>query len=509
MTQEQLFASFVLDHEQGLEIALGAEYVTEATPIQGTIQKLPGSISFLEGVMHLRDEVIPVVNLKKRLGLNNCDYSPSAKVAVVSLKQHRFGLIFEDIKEVFGVSPEAVSPVSKVLQTEDQIISALINIEPGKRAVELLDLNHLFNSDFEEDASAAFAQSDALQLKPKTYSRFVAFKCANQEYGVPVGLAREITFCTEINELFKSGVTAGAIKLRGKTIPVLNTQALLTGDSEVDYEITDKTRVLILASDDCVVGLVIDEIRDILTIADDDILPFPSGENGNVTGLFPRSDETNTILLNMENLVCDQIDTIKSMAKIGDREKDQSYDSRPVGSTTSHHLITENCYLIFSIDKNFAIELKDVKEIIENNTMMKIPRAMGYTRGVINLRGEVVPVVDLRGFYNYQQRDNDALGKLIICSGHGQTVALEVDQIVTIYKQEQFHATPSLGNQLRDKKDTLDRLIEYLNPQGINEHVLVVNTHSLIRNHLQMASEATADTENLDSMNNTNSINEG
>lgn len=505
MNQEQLFASFVLDHKQGLEIALRAEHVTEATSIHGTIQKLPGSIPFLEGVMHLRDDVIPVINLKKRLGLSDFQYDTEAKVAVVNLMDHRFGLIFEDIKEVFGARPEAITPVSKVLQTEDQIISALINIEPGKRAVELLDLNHLFKGDLQEDGP--LGKSEAQNTQPITYSRFVAFECAGQEYGVPVDLAREITFCTEINELFKTGMTAGAIDLRGKTIPVLNTQALLSGENESQYPITEDTRILILSSEDCTVGLVVDEIKEILSIPDKKILPFPAGENGNVTGLFPRSSTANTILLNMQNLVCDHIENIKSMARIGDN--DTAMEEQATLNTTSHHLITENCYLVFAIEKNFAIEIKDVKEIIENNTMMKIPKAMGYTKGVINLRGEVVPVVDLREFYGYGSQKDKALGKLIICNAHGQTVALEVDQIVTIYKQEQFHATPSLGNQLRDKKDTLDRLIEYVNSDGINEHVLVLNTHSLIRNHLQMSSEQTADTDTLHTKNNTNSINEG
>ena len=64
-------------------------------------------------------------------------------------------------------------------------------------------------------------------------------------------------------------------------------------------------------------------------------------------------------------------------------------------------------------------------------------------------------------------------------------VALQVDTIVTIYKQEEFHPTPSLNPQLQPKKDTLDRLIEFVGEQGITEHVLVINTHNLINNHLR------------------------
>jgi purine-binding chemotaxis protein CheW len=85
MTQEHLFASFMLDKTAGLEIALRAENVTEATPITGSIQALPASIDFLEGIMHLRNDVIPVINLKKRLGLTKHSYDAGAMVAVVTV----------------------------------------------------------------------------------------------------------------------------------------------------------------------------------------------------------------------------------------------------------------------------------------------------------------------------------------------------------------------------------------------------------------------------------------
>ncbi len=484
MNQEKLFASFLLDQTQGVEIALRAEQVTEATHIQGGIQKLPGSVDFLEGVMHLRDDVIPVINLKKRLGFSPDSYTQEAKVAVVSHFNTRYGLLFEDIKEVFRVKPEKILPINPVLRTDDQAISALIKVEPGKRVVELLDLDHLFAGtgiDYTNDAP-----SHESTAKQKTYSRYVVFSSGGQEYGVSVEIAREITFCREINEIFRTGIVAGAIELRGRTIPIIDTQALFT-NSETTELITDEhSRILILSADNCSVGMIVDHIKEITTVADDSILPFPYSDNDNVKGMLSRLDGENTILLDVHNLLCNHVEAIKSMANIGNHKEQEHEDSDTGAHIVTHHLITENCYLIFSIGKNFAIEIKDVNEIIENDHVMRVPGASGCSTEVINLRGEVVPIINLRNFYQFDTKKKSETNKLIICSAHGQTVALEVDKIVTIYKQEQFYATPSLGDQLRSKKDTLDRLIEFLNDQEINEHVLVLNIHSLIRNHLQL-----------------------
>ena len=479
---DQLFASFMLDEKKGLEIALNAEMVTEATPFNTSIQKLPASIDYLEGIMPLRGDIIPVINLKKRLGLEHQDYDSKAKVAVVNLHNQRFGLLFDDIKEVFKADAESILPINKLLQDDDRIISALIKRERSNRTAELLDLSHLFRDqsrEMLEQATKTLEQTEP--TTQTTYSRWVVFKCLDQLYGVPVHYSREIAFFSEIDETFKSGHVEGAIQLRGNTVPVMDGRFLLA-EQEMERSEESENRVLILSSDDCSFGMMVDEIQTILTIADNDILPVPSSGSENLQGIYAQEDGSNILLLDMSNLVCNQIDDIKSLSRIKNQNGETTDVQQQV--TRSHHLITENCYLIVAIEKNFAIELKDIQEIIESEDIMQIPRASGYSTAVINLRGNIVPVIDMRSFYGYPESTSTA-SKLIICRGQSRVIALEVDQIVTIYKQEDYHSTPSLNPKLAHKKDTLDRLIEYEKDDGMKEQVLVVNLHNLVRNHLE------------------------
>ncbi len=88
----QLFASFMLDEKKDLEIAIKAENVTEATPFNSAIQRLPASVDYLDGLMPLRGDIIPVINPKKRLGLDEHLHGDNAKVAVFSLYNQPFGL---------------------------------------------------------------------------------------------------------------------------------------------------------------------------------------------------------------------------------------------------------------------------------------------------------------------------------------------------------------------------------------------------------------------------------
>lgn len=482
----QLFASFLLDETEGLEIALKAENVTEATAIQGNIQHLPASIDYLEGIMNLRNDIIPVINLKKRLGLKEHSYNGNAKVAVIKMHSQQYGLLFDDIREVFSAENDNIMPINSLLQTEDRIISSIIKLDQGKRPIELLDIGHLFKGQsFDMISNLTGEEATTAKTEQKTYSRWVVFRCCDQDYGVPVQYSQEIAFFSEINDMFKSGNVEGAIQLRGHTIPVMNGRFLLNGGGDISSE-TQDNRVLVLASDDCSFGLMVDEIKEILTIADQSILPVPSKGSDNLMGVYSSENKNNIMLLDMPNLVCNQIDDIKSLSRInGNKEDDQG---PAMSFSKNRHLITENCYLIFAIHKAFAIELKDVQEIIEGEDIMHVPGGDSYTSAFINLRGAIVPVVNVRKFYGYPESENK-VNKLIICRGQSQTIALEVDQIVTIYKQEEYHSTPSLHPQLASKKDTLDRLIEYENEENMREHVLVINMHNLIRNHIEFKEE--------------------
>lgn len=439
--------------------------------------------------MHLRDEVIPVLNLKKRLGLKKSGYSDDAKIAVIILANQHFGLLFDDIKEVLRVDNSLLLPIQPALQSEDYVISDLITLKEEHRTLEVLDLERLFlEGSFSDNGHGLASTNQAQPSENFSYSRYVIFTSDGQEYGIPVENSREITFLADIDTTFNSGCLEGALQLRGHTIPVMSAGALLRGTSKKNDEHNDRSRILVMASEELTFGIVIDDIREILTVTNEKILPMPLRDEQSVTGIYEPQADRNIMLLDVANLIASQIDRLESMARIKPEEEEE----KEAVLAEARHLITENCYLVFSISKNFAIELKDVQEILEPNELLAIPSASGFDAEVINLRGAIIPVVNLRNFYGYPERtDTENSSRLIICRYENRTIALQVDTIITIYKQEQFHLTPSLNPQLQPRKDTLDHLIEFVGEIGVKEHVLVVNTQNLIRNHLRQDIPAT------------------
>jgi len=493
MNREQLFASFILDRNSGIEIALPAEQVIEAMPLNAPLQPLPTGAVFLEGIMPLRDDVIPVINLKKRLALADTAYAADAKVAVIQFNAKRYGLLFDDIRDVLRVSPDLIEHLDPFLLSEETVIVDLIKLDRGRRTVELLDLRRLF-PDGAADMARGLDRPEPPLAVQRTYAQFVVFACREQVYGIPVGDAKEICFFADIDRTFKSGKVEGALQLRGQTIPVLCSATLL-GCSDETIKPTEETRILVMQSGSLSFGLIVDRIYQILVVAVDEIMPIPGRHLPHLQGVCHCAKYNNIMLLDVPELVGSQADKIDAMTRL--RKKGGRSDEE---GAAIRHLITEHCYLVFMIGKHYAIELKDVQEIIDCGDLMQIAGGGGLVQGIINLRGRIVPVLSLRSFYscpdqNVVGREPSRDDKLIIGKANGNLVALLVDEIVTIYKQELFHTTPSLRPELQAKKDTLDRLIEFVNGNGLKEHVLVVNVANILRNHLLLPDRESAEPE--------------
>jgi len=496
-TTELRFASFILDGEKSIEFAINAESMLEATPVCSEIQPLPTGMAHLEGFMHLRDDTIPIINMKKRLGLPRVEYGAGAKVAVVRWSDLRFGLLFDDIKDVLLVSESCIHPVHPVLLTPESLVSRLIKLDNGLRTLQLLDLNRLLDiqghaGEFRDGGPDRAAHGVTAE---KHYSRHVVFTSHGQDFGVPVEQVQEITFLAEIDDVFQNESIEGALRLRGHAIPVISAARLLEDDAG-EPDRGEDARILVLRTDDFRYGLLVDGIREIISTSDDDILPMPPNSLECIRGIYPKSDGTNVMLIRMNDLIAHQRDELQTMGRVDAESNDAG---TRLDQDRCRHLITADCYLIFSIARNFAIELNDVQEIIESRRLMHLPESSGYDRRVLNLRGRIVPVINLRGFYDYEedpQASDDP--KLIIARNKGRIVAFEVDRIVTICKQVHFQKTPSLNPQLKNKQDTLDRLIEFVGETGVMEHVLVVNVGAVMDHHLGMTPSIDFDVKECD-----------
>ena len=75
----------------------------------------------------------------------------------------------------------------------------------------------------------------------------------------------------------------------------------------------------------------------------------------------------------------------------------------------------ENQYVIFKLENEFyGINISHVQTIEKMLEITRVPKTQSYIKGVINLRGEIVPVIDLRDRFNLHKREYDKEARIIV-----------------------------------------------------------------------------------------------
>jgi len=113
-------------------------------------------------------------------------------------------------------------------------------------------------------------------------------------------------------------------------------------------------------------------------------------------------------------------------------------------------------YLTFQLaEEIFGVDVSHVREILEFNTVTKVPKTPDYMRGVINLRGSVVPVLDMRLKFGMTITEKTVNTCIIVVevSFEGETTIIGalVDSVDEVFELEpdQIEPAPKIGIQLK------------------------------------------------------------
>ena len=112
-------------------------------------------------------------------------------------------------------------------------------------------------------------------------------------------------------------------------------------------------------------------------------------------------------------------------------------------------------YLTFELDNEiYGLGILKVQEIIGMMNVTRVPKTPSFVRGVINLRGKVIPVIDLRlKFGMKSEEDTERTCIIVVQIGHGGmvlTTGLIVDQVSEVLNivADQIEAPPAFGTSL-------------------------------------------------------------
>jgi purine-binding chemotaxis protein CheW len=143
-------ATFFLDAEEyGVDVRLVQEIIRVSE-----ITQVPRSPGFVKGVINLRGRIVPVVDLKRKLGLGDVeeDARPS-RILVAKLKERLVGLLVDGANQVLKVPVAAIEAApEEVVSIDANYIRGVAKLE--KRLIILMDLHKVLSAELREGAEA-------------------------------------------------------------------------------------------------------------------------------------------------------------------------------------------------------------------------------------------------------------------------------------------------------------------------------------------------------------------
>ncbi|HCJ66439.1 MAG TPA: hypothetical protein DHV62_03725 [Elusimicrobia bacterium] len=310
------------------------------------ITPVPKAPFFVEGIIDVRGEIVPVISLKKMFALGEERYTLHTQIIITEIDKRIIGLIADATGEIISLEKEKIKPpletlplhnflfgiaeleeqllllldLNKILSYEQKILlevitsqevtaSDLEKVIPLEQLEKLTSEEKIFRNILHQ---RAFELSKRKTIEEKEKKQVLTFSVGEGLYGLVINQVKEIVKPRKIVYLPSVPVhLAGIINLRGELIPVVNLSRLfgigLTVSQEWNNLVTNgKIKIVIAQIERMKVGFLVDVIYDVVSLTADTFEPpLATIEKGRIEYLSAQTHWENKILglLNLENIV--------------------------------------------------------------------------------------------------------------------------------------------------------------------------------------------------------------
>jgi purine-binding chemotaxis protein CheW len=137
---------FVVFRLAGEEYGVPIETVQEIVRVPEELTHVPNAASFMEGVVNLRGTVLPVVDQRRRFGLEEAVRNDRQRIMVLTIAGVSTGFIVDQVSEVLKISRAAIGPAPALSTEQRRLIRRVANLAAQKRMILLLDPANLLQA---------------------------------------------------------------------------------------------------------------------------------------------------------------------------------------------------------------------------------------------------------------------------------------------------------------------------------------------------------------------------
>jgi len=431
-------------------------FAVDMAPVQEIIRvpevvRVPLAPTALEGLANLRGKVLPIISLRCLFGFPEQAHEDATRALVMDVNLGQpLAFVVDRVASVVGVEASRIEDVGSIRTTVDtEVISGLIKDVGGHAMIMVLDFAKLIEREFRQ--IAAFAKStghvssvsvgnqdeeedssDELQL--------VNFDVEGQEYAIAIEDVQEIVQVPEtvIHIPLSESHVVGVMTLRSRLLPLVSLRYMF---GLPERPMDEKSRIVVLTFAGASVGVVVDAVSEVLRVAKSGVDPLPAllAREGNLAEVTQicRLDHGKRLvsIVTAPNLFghpAIQNALSEAQSKVNKIEQESALESADPDET----LDDDEQVVVFRMDKEeFGVPIAGVQEIVRvPEALIRIPKAPPFVEGVINLRGSVLPVIDLRQRLGLDHVERSDRQRIMVFLIGGVRTGFIVDQVAEVLK---------------------------------------------------------------------------
>ena len=432
ITERQLVTFQLGDDEFGADIMDVKEIIRVPD-----ITKVPNAPIYVEGACNLRGNVLPIIDGRTRFNLERKTKDESSRVLVIDVDGKATGMVVDKVSEVIRVNTDHIEEPPQIVKNVDSdYLNGVVKLDNGNRLIMLLDVVSALNvknnvKDLINGHDQSGEKKKLLVNSASTESieeeQLVSFLLDKEEYAIGIMKVKEIIRVPEIVKIPNcEDYIEGVVSLRNNLLPIID---LRTYFGMEHMDINDNNRILVVDMGSFTAGIMVDKISEVLRVPTSIIQPPPkfstqSGEQ--LKGVAKLNDGKRMILiLEPSKLISD--DEISGFNGTLDAAE----------NSITKQLLDEEQLVTFKIDmEEYGVKIANVEEINRMPEVTKIPRAPYFIEGIVNLRGNVIPALDLRRFFKLSEREITDATRIIIVDFEGKRTGIVVDSVSEVIRFE-------------------------------------------------------------------------
>jgi len=421
-----------------------------------SITPVPLTKSHVAGLINLRGDVIPVLNLREKYRIESYIKSEDARIIIIEKNNVKIGML---VDKVLNISSIDQSQVNECKVTTLEEVKAVIKQKEEDKLITFIDTDKILEENLELSVfqkiniESSISETDETEQKVLKQERYILVQIDGQNYALNIANIQEIIRFSDFSTVpSESDDVLGIINLRNEIIPIINIQKLLKAESK---EIDDETKIMIAYNSGFKFGFIVDKILSVISVNEYEIKPLPTIANYKdiFTGTI-KSDERMFIILSINKIF------EKVSSAIYEEIKNQGEEALEMLKTSD-----EKQVVLFEINnQKFAIDIQKVKEINRIPSIVKVPNEKVYLKGIANLRGDIIAIIDLGILlYGGETQINDS-SRVIIVELRGERFGILAKKVLSVSKvsaENIIEVDNSIENdQMKEKLSNLD--IKYI-----------------------------------------------